>query len=302
MRHEPRRVIDQKVRSAAAVLGLEAYLDRQPRLLSGGQRQRVAMGRAIVREPQVMLMDEPLSNLDAKLRVQMRTEIGRRQREIGVTTLYVTHDQTEAMTLGDLVAVFRQGVIQQLAAPRELFESPANLFVASFIGSPAMNLLEASLERRNEVLHLVVGSSSWGLPAELVAKCPRLASHVDQTIVVGVRPEDVLSVGRANGRTANLSGRVDVREVMGRVAQVHAAVDARPAVTEATLEVQADVEGVEDVDDLAVPGQALVGQADFTAIVDAQDPIRPGDAVEIGIDPTKLYFFDPRTGAGIRDV
>jgi multiple sugar transport system ATP-binding protein len=298
LRHEPKRVIDGKVRGATSVLGLDAYLERQPRLLSGGQRQRVAMGRAIVREPQVMLMDEPLSNLDAKLRVQMRTEIGKRQRELGVTTMYVTHDQTEAMTLGDLVAVFRQGVIQQIAAPHELFDDPANIFVASFIGSPSMNLLEGTVQAGDGGLELKIGSSALSLPEEAIARWPPLASYRDRRVVVGIRPEDVASVGHGNG-LPSLPGRVQIREVLGRFALVHAVVDARPAVTAETLEVQADVEGIEDVEDVALTQEGQ-SEAAFTAMVEARMPIAEGERVEIGIDARRLYFFDPATGASLR--
>src|SRR3954449_4001148 len=182
LRKVPKAEARKRIARTADIIGLTDHLDRKPRQLSGGQRQRVAMGRAIVREPQVFLMDEPLSNLDAKLRVQMRAEISRIQRQLNVTTVYVTHDQVEAMTMGDRVAVLRRGVLQQFDAPQRLYERPANLFVASFIGSPAMNVLEGSLERAGDGLLCQVGTTSLALPPELLNARPALASHVGRPI------------------------------------------------------------------------------------------------------------------------
>src|SRR5438270_4371263 len=183
--------IDRRVHTAAAALGLEEFLQRKPRALSGGQRQRVAMGRAIVREPQAYLMDEPLSNLDAKLRVQMRAEIHKLQRELGVTTIYVTHDQTEAMTMGDRVAVMRSGHLQQVDNPERLYERPANQFVAGFIGSPAMNMVEARLSRSDDGLVVSFGAYRLVVDPELVAERPALSGYDGRTVILGVRPEDL---------------------------------------------------------------------------------------------------------------
>src|SRR5438034_9061301 len=183
--------IGRRVHAAATTLGLEDFLQRKPRALSGGQRQRVAMGRAIVREPRAYLMDEPLSNLDAKLRVQMRAEIGRIQRELGVTTIYVTHDQTEAMTMGDHVAVMRKGELQQMDTPQKLYSDPRNLFVASFIGSPSMNLVEAQIERRNGNLVAGLGDQELTIPAELSSKHPAIDGYVDRKVALGIRPEQL---------------------------------------------------------------------------------------------------------------
>src|SRR5688500_6871222 len=191
LRKAPKQEIDQRVREAAHILGLTEFLERKPRALSGGQRQRVAMGRAIVRQPQAYLMDEPLSDLDAKLRVHMRAEIASLQNELGVTTIYVTHDQVEAMTMGDRVAVMRKGELQQVAPPQTLYERPVNLFVGGFIGSPAMNLLEGEIERQNGRLAVRVGEHTLGLSDELMAYRPKLQSYVGKRLVVGIRPENL---------------------------------------------------------------------------------------------------------------
>src|SRR5213082_1077242 len=187
----PKDEIEKRVENAARILGLEPFLKRKPRALSGGQRQRVAMGRAIVREPAAFLMDEPLSNLDAKLRVQMRAEVSRLQRDLATTTIYVTHDQIEAMTMGDRVAVMRKGELQQVAEPQTLYDKPVNLFVGGFIGSPAMNMLESALEQRNGGLYAKVGSQSIGLAGETLAQRPGLREYSGREVVLGVRPEDL---------------------------------------------------------------------------------------------------------------
>ena len=191
LRKTPKDEIDKRVREAAHILGLEAFLDRKPRALSGGQRQRVAMGRAIVRQPQAYLMDEPLSNLDAKLRVHMRAEIASLQNELGVTTIYVTHDQVEAMTMGDRVAVMRKGEIQQVAPPQELYERPVNLFVGGFIGSPAMNLVEAIIQRRTASSRCTSASTLSRSSDELLATDPRSETYVGRKVVAGIRPENL---------------------------------------------------------------------------------------------------------------
>ena len=194
-RKMPKADRERRVREAASILGLTSMLGRRPRQLSGGQRQRVAMGRAIVREPAIFLMDEPLSNLDAKLRVQMRTEVLRVHRRIGAATLYVTHDQTEAMTMGDRVAVLRDGVLQQAGAPRELYDRPANLFAATFMGSPSMNLYQAGLEVTGEVAELVLGRQRLALPQAVIKRVSGLAAYQGGTVIAGIRPEDLADPG-----------------------------------------------------------------------------------------------------------
>src|SRR2546430_2717967 len=190
----PKAEIDKRVHDAARILGLDPFLKRKPKALSGGQRQRVAMGRAIVRQPQAFLMDEPLSDVDAKLRVQMRAEIAGLQRDLGVTTLYVTHDQVEAMTMGNRVAVMRKGELQQVADPQTLYDQPVNLFVGGFIGSPAMNMLEAKLQRSNGALNAVVGSQTIHLDDETLGARPGLKAYEGKRIILGIRPEDIEDV------------------------------------------------------------------------------------------------------------
>jgi multiple sugar transport system ATP-binding protein len=225
--------IDWRVREAARTLDLEAFLDRKPRQLSGGQRQRVAMGRTIVRQPQAFLMDEPLSNLDAKLRVQMRAELARLQHKLGVTTLYVTHDQVEAMTMGDRVAVMRNGTLQQVDTPETLYDRPVNLFVAGFIGSPSMNLLEATLERADDGIVARLGSQRLAVDPALLSARPGLAEFENREVIVGIRPEDLedaMLVGDAPAER-RLRGRLELREALGSDVLVHLALDARPSPT-----------------------------------------------------------------------
>jgi multiple sugar transport system ATP-binding protein len=290
----PKDEVDRRVRDAARVLDLEPYLDRKPRNLSGGQRQRVAMGRAIVRQPSAFLMDEPLSNLDAKLRVQMRAEIARLQQELGVTTLYVTHDQVEAMTMGDRVAVMRKGHLQQVASPQDLYDRPVNLFVAGFIGSPSMNVLEGRLEREGDALWVDLGNQRLQVGEELEGARPALIEHVGRDIVVGIRPEDLEDaavVGEAaDGR--RLRGRMQLREALGSEVVAHIAVDARPAVTDEVRELAEDV-GITSLD--GHQEATLVGR------FSARSTAREGDAVELVVDTRSLHFFDPATGLGIYD-
>ena len=219
----PKTEIDKRVQEAAKVLGLEGFLDKKPRALSGGQRQRVAMGRAIVREPSAFLMDEPLSNLDAKLRVQMRAEIAKLQSDLGTTTVYVTHDQIEAMTMGDRVAVMRKGELQQVAEPQELYDRPLNLFVAGFIGSPSMNLVEATLEASNGGMTAVAGSQRIALGDETMSARPALKGFAGKPVILGIRPEDLedaqLAADAAPDRT--LSGEVQLTEALGSEVMVH---------------------------------------------------------------------------------
>lgn len=212
----PKSEIDEKVKEAAKILGIEKLLDRKPKALSGGQRQRVALGRAIVRNPKVFLMDEPLSNLDAKLRVQTRTEIKKLHNELETTFIYVTHDQTEAMTMGDRIVIMKDGVIQQAASPKEVYEHPANVFVGGFIGSPQMNFINAHVEKNNEACQIVFGNVKIKLPKE---KSEALVDggYVDKDIIIGIRPEDIYCIGKNNEETANniIEAKVDISEMMG---------------------------------------------------------------------------------------
>jgi multiple sugar transport system ATP-binding protein len=296
LRKTPKDEIDRRVREAADVLGLTEFLDRKPRALSGGQRQRVAMGRAIVRQPQAYLMDEPLSNLDAKLRVHMRAEISELQAELGVTTLYVTHDQTEAMTMGDRIAVMRKGVLQQVAAPQELYERPVNLFVAGFIGSPAMNMVEATVERRNGGLTALVGPHELALGDHVVRARPALESFVGRRVVLGIRPEALEDAALAPDvpPERQLKGVVVLREPLGSEIVAHFDVDAPPAVTEDVRELARDV-GDEVV---RVPGQ----ETQKTTMVGRFGPrsrVRSGDVVNVAVDTGSIHLFDLETGLGI---
>ncbi len=230
------------MQEAARILDLEPLLGRKPRALSGGQRQRVAMGRALVREPAVFLMDEPLSNLDAKLRVQMRADIKRIQAELGVTTIYVTHDQVEAMTMGHRVAVMRKGELQQVAPPQELYDRRSNLFVGGFIGSPAMNMLEARIERRHGGLAAVLGETRLALDDETLSRRPALQAYEGREVVLGIRPEDLDDAALANGDPRpRLRGRVEMREALGSEVLVHFTIAAPQAVTEDVRELAEDV-------------------------------------------------------------
>jgi multiple sugar transport system ATP-binding protein len=290
--------MNRRVEEAARVLHLEDLLAKRPRELSGGQRQRVAMGRAIVREPQAFLMDEPLSNLDAKLRVQMRAEILRIQQDLGVTTIYVTHDQTEAMTLGDLVAVMKKGVLQQVADPQELFGYPVNLFVAGFIGSPAMNIVEAKLSGTGEGMFVEFGGHRIAIPDEVVAERPALAAYRGRTVILGIRPEameDAALVPSA-GPDSRFPIVVDLQESMGSDVYLHFTVDAPPVYTEDTRELAADVDekALEELKE-----QASERRTTFIARTSPETRARPGGRLEIWIDARKLYFFDPENGESI---
>jgi multiple sugar transport system ATP-binding protein len=293
IRKTPKGVVDERVRDAARLLGLEDFLDRKPRALSGGQRQRVAMGRAIVREPQVFLLDEPLSNLDAKLRVQMRAEIAQLQSRLGVTTIYVTHDQVEAMTLGDRVAVMRKGELMQVAPPQELYEHPANLFVGGFIGSPAMNLVEAELQARNGSLAARIGDQELELDPELLALRPGLASYAGRTVVLGVRPENLEDAALAPDTppARRLRGSVVLREALGSDVVAHLGIDARPAVTEDVRELARDLGDERRLGD--TEQAVLVGR------FGARSALREGDSADVAVDTRELHFFELETGQGI---
>jgi multiple sugar transport system ATP-binding protein len=297
----PKDEIDRRVRQAAKVLDLEPWLKRKPRNLSGGQRQRVAMGRAIVREPAAFLMDEPLSNLDAKLRVAMRAEIARLQADLGVTTIYVTHDQIEAMTMGDRVAVMRRGELQQVAPPQELYDRPVNVFVGGFIGSPAMNLLQGRLEDADGsglILHL--GGQTLALDRELLEFRPALRAWVGRELIAGIRPEDLhdAALERDGADDRRLRLQVQLREALGSEVIVHARVNARRAHTEQIEELTEDL-GVRTLDG----GEASDGAAGTTIVgrLSPHSAVREGESAEVVVDTRQLHFFDPETGLGIYD-
>jgi multiple sugar transport system ATP-binding protein len=298
LRHVPMPRVRERVDGTADVLDLAPQLRKKPGMLSGGQRQRVAMGRAIVREPQAFLMDEPLSNLDAKLRVQMRAEIARIQRDLGVTTVYVTHDQIEAMTLGDRVAVLRGGVLQQVDSPQDLFEQPRNLFVAGFIGSPAMNLVEAGLERSDGGAFVAFGSHRLRVPDDVFQLRPGLARYIGGQVVLGIRPDDFEDASLVHDATPDtrLPVEVDLRETLGREAYLHFAIDAPPVLTEDVRELAADTD-VAAVE--ALEREASARATRFVALVSAKTPAREGGRVELAVDTSLLHFFDQETGESI---
>ena len=292
----PKHEIDERVREAARILGLVDLLSRKPKALSGGQRQRVAMGRAIVRHPQAFLMDEPLSNLDAKLRVQMRGEIARIQNDLAVTTVYVTHDQVEAMTMGDRVAVIRKGELQQVASPQVLYEHPVNLFVAGFIGSPAMNLLEGRLVPGAVEL----GGIRLAVPDEVFAARPGLRAHEGQTVVVGIRPEDMEDASLVADAPADrrISAQVELREALGSDVVIHFTMAAPPALTEDVRELAVDVgrEALEKAEE-----RARGGETEVLARLNPRTRAEKGDRVELVVDTARLHFFDLDDGSGIYD-
>ena len=296
----PKEEIDRRVRNAAEVLGLEQFLKRKPRALSGGQRQRVAMGRAIVREPAAFLMDEPLSNLDAKLRVQMRAEVSRLQRTLETTTIYVTHDQVEAMTMGDRVAVMRKGELQQVAEPQTLYDRPVNLFVGGFIGSPAMNMIEATVTRTNGGIAVDVGEQHLRLDEETLATRPALRGYEGRTIILGIRPEELEDVSLEPDTPPDhrLRGLVELREALGAELIVHFTVEG----TQAAL--------TDDVRELAqdagapTEGPALESKGSGALLVGrfgARAKVEEGKPVEVAVDTRSLHFFDAETSEGIYD-
>jgi multiple sugar transport system ATP-binding protein len=289
MKKVPKAEIAKRVKSAANILGISDWLDRKPSQLSGGQRQRVAMGRAIVREPNVFLMDEPLSNLDAKLRVQMRAEIARVQKRIGVAALYVTHDQTEAMTLGHRVAVLRSGVLQQCDAPQVLYDRPANLFVAGFIGSPAMNLFEGSLNA--DLTEVALGSQKITLSSDVSVLHPGLRRFSGQPIVVGVRPED-LRAPSDDRPGAMFVGEVEVVEALGSELLVHFTCDAPLVQAEDSNVASGSKASDDDGVELSI---------DCVARIEPRHVVHLGDRFTFSIDPVRLEFFDPTTGSAVWD-
>jgi multiple sugar transport system ATP-binding protein len=300
MRGLPESEIEARVREAARILGLEDSLHKKPRTLSGGQRQRVAMGRAIVRNPQAFLMDEPLSNLDAKLRVEMRAEISRIQRDLAVTTIYVTHDQTEAMTMGDRVAVMRNGFLQQIAAPNELYDRPRNLFVAEFIGSPAMNLVVADLERANGALWAAFGPHRVRLEPAMLEQHPGLSAYEGRPVVLGIRPEDMedAAVVREPHPDRVISVVCEIREDMGSEVYVHFNVPADGVATREVVEALA-VDHAEDEEARLAAERARGEGVVFIARLDRTTGARERQPVALEVDVTRLHFFDPETGVGV---
>jgi multiple sugar transport system ATP-binding protein len=278
--------VRRRVQAAASTLGLEDYLDRKPSALSGGQRQRVAMGRAIVREPRAYLMDEPLSNLDAQLRVQMRAEIHKLQRALGVTTIYVTHDQTEAMTMGDRIAVMRDGTLQQVDVPERVYRWPANRFVAGFIGSPAMNMVSGRLTRKNGDLIVSFGDVSLAVDAEVIAERTSLHAHEGRNVIVGIRPEDFEDAAFAAEAPLErtLTTVCSLREALGSEVLVHFPVGA-PAMS--TADATEPVESLEDM------------SSNFVARVHPQTTAQEGRRLRLVVDTRRLHFFEPESGLAI---
>jgi multiple sugar transport system ATP-binding protein len=289
---------DERVREVAKILDLEEYLDRKPRALSGGQRQRVAMGRAIVRQPQAFLMDEPLSNLDAKLRVSMRAELARLQRDLKVTTIYVTHDQTEAMTMGDRIAVIRKGELQQVGAPTELFGSPRNLFVAEFIGSPSINLVESRLRAEDDSLYADIGGQPMLIDPQTLSQQPALRGYTGKPLIVGIRPQDFEAAGTPTARRGcQLRVKVELVEALGTETNVHFCIDAPPVITDEVLELAADL-GKDEA--ARFEQRARRGRNEFVARLDPKSQVRTGDVIDLAVDTAQLHFFDPATGAVVR--
>ncbi|MDP9023626.1 MAG: sn-glycerol-3-phosphate ABC transporter ATP-binding protein UgpC [Actinomycetota bacterium] len=299
LRKMPKDEIRDRVRDAARILGIEDLLDRKPKALSGGQRQRVAMGRAIVREPQAFLMDEPLSNLDAKLRVQMRAEVLRIQKDLGTTTVYVTHDQTEAMTMGDRVAVMRKGFLQQVAPPQALYDRPVNLFVAGFIGSPAMNMTMAKVTFDADRAYVEFGSNRLRIDDQVLQQRPALRQLDGRDVVLGIRPEDLqdAAIESDTADDRRMRAEVELTESMGSEVYVHFTVDSPRVLTDDTRELAEDV-GAEDLEDLG-PGEK--GETDFVARFHPTTGAKIGQVTEIAVDTRRLHFFDLDSGRSIFD-
>ena len=295
----PKQEIEERVERAAQLLGLTEFLKRKPRALSGGQRQRVAMGRAIVRQPAAFLMDEPLSNLDAKLRVQMRAEIAKLQSDLGVTTVYVTHDQIEAMTMGDRVAVMRKGELQQVDDPQTLYDRPLNLFVGGFIGSPSMNMMDATVEPSNGSLAATIGDQKISLGPETLQNHPALREYEGKQVIIGIRPEDLEDAALEPDAPPDrlLHGRLELREALGSEIMAHFAIKGTHAETDETRELAKDAgaEGTEQAIGVSEDEAVVVGR------FGARSRIREGDEVAAVVDTRALHFFDPQSGIGIYD-
>jgi multiple sugar transport system ATP-binding protein len=291
--------LEQRVRRIARLLELEEHLQRRPRQLSGGQRQRVAMGRAIVREPQAFLMDEPLSNLDAKLRTQMRAEIGLLHKELGITTIYVTHDQVEAMTLGQRVAVMRRGELQQVATPKELYDRPVNLFVAGFIGSPAMNFVESTVERADGGLSVTFGAEYLAVTPNEIAAHPGLGDHEGRKVIVGIRPEHLEDAAVANDVPEDrcITGLVRLKEELGSEVVVHFQIEAAPAVLPELHEL------TEDIDETTLLGaidqERRLRRTAFVGRFAVETSVPEDATARIAVLPGALRFFDAETGRAV---
>ncbi len=286
LRKLPKNEVEKKVKDAAKTLEISELLDRKPKALSGGQRQRVAMGRAIVRNPQAFLMDEPLSNLDAKLRVQMRAELGQLHTQLQTTTLYVTHDQVEAMTMGDRVAVIRKGELQQIDTPREIYSNPKNIFVAGFIGSPSMNFVYTKIKSTKDSIELNFGDNQITYRDE---KKEKLKSFENKEIVLGIRPEAFEDGHFANQSdySESIKVKVSLLEQLGSDSYIHFYKDIKPVQTEAIEEILAD-EG----EDITVLGD----NTKFIARINPNSTVAEGEEIELKINPSKLHFFDPESG------
>ena len=289
----PKAEIADRVSKAAQTLDLTEQLDKKPGQLSGGQRQRVAMGRAIVRQPKAFLMDEPLSNLDAKLRVQMRAEIAGLQRDLGVTTIYVTHDQVEAMTMGDRVAVLKRGLLQQVDTPQNLYDSPDNVFVAGFIGSPSMNLMHANLDRVGESLAVKLGEQTLSIPASVLSERPALERFVGRAVVVGVRPEDLADAALEPDAPADrrLSTSAALVEALGSEIIVHF-----PMAVEPFEIMDQEFEG----EDAVATATDETGNYIYVARINPRSTARIGQPIEFVVDTGRFHFFDPADGSAIR--
>ncbi len=292
LRKESKALVQERVDWAARMLDLTPYLDRKPKQLSGGQRQRVAMGRAIVRQPQVFLMDEPLSNLDAKLRVQMRADIAKLQHDLGTTTIYVTHDQVEAMTMGDRVAVMSQGVLQQVDTPQRLYDQPANLFVASFIGTPPMNLLEARVSANGSV-SIELGGDTLPIADEALAAYPKLRGYDGRTVVVGIRSQ-YLHPAAEQPALPTLSAQVELVEALGGSSIAYFRIEAE-SIRKAD-EPTEEAEALESTDERSVVGS----RPNLVAEYPAHATLQLGDRVPVAVDTGKVHFFDRETGEPLR--
>jgi multiple sugar transport system ATP-binding protein len=289
LRKMSKSVVNERIAWAAKLLDLTPYLDRKPRELSGGQRQRVAMGRAIVREPQVFLMDEPLSNLDAKLRVQMRAEIAKLQHELKTTTIYVTHDQVEAMTMGDRVAVMSMGVLQQVDTPQHLYDEPFNLFVAGFIGTPPMNLFEGVVHSNGGGVSVTIGAATLAVAPVCVTRYTGVTRADGQKVVVGIRAEDVHPAS-LRPELPTIEGRIELVEALGSGLMAHLHIDAEQVLPEGVEQEELPEEG----DSAVVARPNLI--ADFPPRLD----LRIGDTIPLAVDSAGLHFFDKQTGAALR--
>jgi multiple sugar transport system ATP-binding protein len=293
LRKTPKDEIKRRVTEAAKMLGLDQYLKRKPAALSGGQRQRVAMGRAIVREPQAFLMDEPLSNLDAKLRVSMRASLNQLHERLGVTTIYVTHDQVEAMTLGHRVCVMRDGRLQQVDTPQHLFESPVNLFVAGFIGSPAMNFVDAELSR-DDGPSVAFAGYKFPVPSTLIENRPGLDQYFGRKVILGIRPSDFEDATLADASWARMPVKVGVTEELGSEIHVIFTIDA-PQVEHSSITDAATGDDGQDESVAALVG----GKSLWTARVSARSAVRPNTNLELAVDTNQLQFFDADSGLSI---